>query len=222
MEKLHDWHITLYELEVHHRLNTTRVTEVDGGLLVDNDPDKLALNEAMQTQQKEHWKGIEELARKRQKNQWERTESKLQAALAPQPPARYEAVPTIMAPIANLLPASVTEATAIALPETEVNGASLPGDAPTWALIAPPDRMPGYRWQLYQFLKAAHDAKEPYPKAEQVIEAWKSKPPPGLQVIQKGRNESLQYELAHGGKKEAHKKAIQSAIKDLVVRTASD
>ena len=90
--------------------------------------------------------------------------------------------------------------------------------APAWGLITSPERTPGYRWPLYQFLRKAHVAGEPCPKAQAVLDAWKLNPPSGLKVIRSGRCDALEYELAHGGKKTADLKAIQAAIKDLVIR----
>ena len=90
--------------------------------------------------------------------------------------------------------------------------------APSWSLITPPERTPGYRWPLYQFLREAHVAGKPCPKAQEVLDAWKLNPPSGLKVIQSGRCDALEYELVHGGKKIADLRAIQAAINDLVIR----
>lgn len=89
--------------------------------------------------------------------------------------------------------------------------------APAWSLKTSLERTPGYRWPLYQFLKAAHAAGKLPPKAQDVLDAWKSNPPPGLSVIQAGRSDVLEYQLNHGAKKCAELKAIQSAIAGLIV-----
>lgn len=90
--------------------------------------------------------------------------------------------------------------------------------APAWSLITPPERMPGYRWPLYQFLSEAHDAGKPCPKAQEVLDAWKLNPPSGVAVIKKGRIDLLEFELFYGGKKTADLRAIQASIKALLSR----
>lgn len=90
--------------------------------------------------------------------------------------------------------------------------------APSWSLITPPERTPGYRWPLYQFLREAHVAGKPRPKAQEVLDAWKMNPPSGLKVIESCRRDALEYELNNGQKKTADLKAIQAAIDGLVIQ----
>jgi len=118
-----------------------------------------------------------------------------------QPPDETEAV----VPVAN-------ETTA--MPEA-VTGGPEP-TAPAWSLIPTPARLPGYRWPLYQFLKEEHTANKPCPKAQYVLDAWKSKPPHGLKVVQVSRLNELEYEIQTGTIKRATAKQIQSVINDLL------
>ena len=90
--------------------------------------------------------------------------------------------------------------------------------ASVWSLITSLKRTPGYRWPLYHFLKEAHVADKPCPKAQEVLDAWKLNPQHGLEVIKSGRYDALKYELMHGGKKTADLKAIRAAINELVIR----
>lgn len=83
---------------------------------------------------------------------------------------------------------------------------------PAWSLITSLARSPGYRWPLYQFLKAAHAAGKPCPKAREVLEGWKSNTPPELEVMTDG----VKYSDAQGSTKEADLKAIQQSIKGLL------
>lgn len=84
--------------------------------------------------------------------------------------------------------------------------------APAWSLIDSLTRSPGYRWPLYQVLKAAHDAGKPCPKAREVLAAWKLNKPPELEVMTDG----VKYSDGVGNPKEADLKAIQQAIKGLL------
>lgn len=84
--------------------------------------------------------------------------------------------------------------------------------APAWSLISSLSRAPGYRWPLYQFLKAAHAAGEPCPKARDVLEGWKLNTPPELEVMTDG----VKFNDGLGNPKEADLKAIQQAIKNLL------
>jgi len=92
-----------------------------------------------------------------------------------------------------------------------------PDTAPAWSLVTSLARTPGYRWPLYRYLQAAHVAGKPCPKAQDVLDAWKLKPPAGLRVIEISGRDELEYTLDHGGLKTADLKAIQSAIKGLLV-----
>ena len=65
---------------------------------------------------------------------------------------------------------------------------------------------------MYQFLKAAHAAGKPCPKARDVLEGWKSSTPPELEVMTDG----VKYSDSVGNTKEADLKAIQQTIKALL------
>lgn len=100
-------------------------------------------------------------------------------------------------------------------PEPQTTTAS---DAPAkpaalaWSLKTSIQRAPGYRWPLYQTLKAAHIAGLPCPKARDVLDTWTLKPPPDLQVMPDG----VKYNDQLGNPKEADLKAIGQAIKYLL------
>ncbi len=83
---------------------------------------------------------------------------------------------------------------------------------PGWSLKTSIERAPGYRWPLYQVLKAAHIARQPCPKARNVLEAWELNPPPDLRVMPDG----VKYNDGLGNQKEADLKAIGQAIKNLM------
>ena len=87
---------------------------------------------------------------------------------------------------------------------------------PVWGLKTSIVRAPGYRWPLYQVLKAALIAGQPCPKAQHVLDGWKLTPPDGLNVIHLRRHDELEYELVTGEKKRATVKQIQAVIKDLL------
>lgn len=92
-------------------------------------------------------------------------------------------------------------------------GGVVPAKAgPGWSLKASIVRAPGYRWPLYQTLKAAHVAGQPCPKARDVLDAWAKKPPLDVQVMSDG----VKYNDGLGNPKEANLKAIQQAIKGLL------
>lgn len=85
-------------------------------------------------------------------------------------------------------------------------------DGPGWSLKTSIKRAPGYRWPLFQTLKAAHVAGKPCPKARDVLDTWTMKPPPDVQVMPDG----VKYNDGLGKPKEANLKAIQQAIKNLL------
>ena len=127
----------------------------------------------------------------------------------------------IDAAIADLIGDKPSQTPATPAPVVAVKPAS-DGPAPVtpataWSLITSLARIPGYRWPLHQFLQAEHVAGKSCPKAQDVLNVWKLKPPPGLRVIQSGRHDELEFELSHGGKKTADLRAIQTAINGLVV-----
>ncbi len=96
--------------------------------------------------------------------------------------------------------------------EPASDGPALLTTVPAWSLINTLVRAPGYRWPLYRFLKDAHAAGKPCPKAREVLEGWKSNTPPELEVMTDG----VKYSDAVGNTKEADLKAIQQAIKGLL------
>lgn len=83
---------------------------------------------------------------------------------------------------------------------------------PVWRLKASIQRAPGYRWPLYQVLKAASIAGQPCPKARDVLNIWGLNPPPDVQVMPDG----VKYNDGLGNPKEADLKAIGQAIKNLM------
>ena len=86
------------------------------------------------------------------------------------------------------------------------------GASGEWTPITSLARAPGYRWPLYQFIKAAHIAGKPCPKAREFLEWLKTNPDPELQVMPDG----LKYNNGAGKRKEAGLKAIQQVIKGLL------
>jgi hypothetical protein len=97
-------------------------------------------------------------------------------------------------------------------PPAEAALASTRISAASWALCSP-QRFPGYRKQLFDFIKAAHSAGQPEPpKARDVMDAWAKVLPRGiLEVLHEG----IKYEDAEGGIRTATVKSIQEAIKGL-------
>ena len=87
---------------------------------------------------------------------------------------------------------------------------------PGWSLKTSIKRTPGYRWPLYEALRAAHIAGQPCPKAQHFLDTWKLKPPTRLEVIQLPTRDELEYELETGIKKRVTVKQIQAAIKGLL------
>ncbi len=81
-----------------------------------------------------------------------------------------------------------------------------------WSLKTSIARAPGYRWPLYQTLKAAHIAGQPCPKARDVLEIWKKNPPLEVQVMPEG----VKYNDGLGNAKEANLRAMGQAIKNLL------
>ena len=85
---------------------------------------------------------------------------------------------------------------------------------PIWNLKTDLKRAPGYRWALYQVLRAAHNAGKPCPTARDVLDFWTNNPQPDIQVMPDG----LKYNDGLGNPKEANLKAIQQAIKGLMCK----
>lgn len=84
-----------------------------------------------------------------------------------------------------------------------------PGNAEGWTVIRP-ERFGGYRAPLYRFLQSAHREGKSLPTAHDVVEAWRTKPPPEIaQVLA----DSIDYYEAQGGIKTANTAAIRKSIK---------
>jgi hypothetical protein len=81
-----------------------------------------------------------------------------------------------------------------------------------WRLKTNIERAPGYRWPLFQVLKAAHIAGEPCPTPRQVLEVWRKNTPAELQVMTDG----VKYNISTGEQKEANLKAIKQCIQGLI------
>ncbi|WPC65679.1 hypothetical protein SBP18_14425 [Rhodoferax ferrireducens] len=96
--------------------------------------------------------------------------------------------------------------------ESACDGVEPAKAGPGWSLKTSLERAPGYRWPLYQVLKAAHIAGQPCPHARNVLDTWAINPPLDLQVMPDG----VKYNDALGNPKEANLKAIQQAIKGLM------
>ena len=84
---------------------------------------------------------------------------------------------------------------------------------PAWSLKRP-ERFPGYRKPLYDFLKAAHAAGQPKPGARDVLDKWKENPPPDVATV---TDNGLKYYDAKGNTKPADLDAIRKAI-DRIIR----
>lgn len=118
----------------------------------------------------------------------------------------------IPAPATETVPAQ-TAATPAPVVAVSVSDDVEPDKAgPMWSPKASIQRAPGYRWPLYQFLKAAHIAGQPCPKAREVLDAWALKPPPNVQVM----SDDIKYDNGLGKTKEANLRAMQQAIKGLL------
>ena len=86
-----------------------------------------------------------------------------------------------------------------------------PANSQGWTL-ATPRRFPGYRKQLFDFLKAAHSAGNIRPKARDVLDVWtKARPSNVTEVMHDG----LKYLNCKGDTNTADLKAIEQAIKAL-------
>jgi hypothetical protein len=92
MEKLHDWHVTAYMLAVHGRIDMTQVREVDGRIVVDNDPDKEALCKAIDEDNRVMIERLHRQTEEAWQQRCEKVDTLLQAALAPPPPPRTQSV----------------------------------------------------------------------------------------------------------------------------------
>jgi hypothetical protein len=84
-----------------------------------------------------------------------------------------------------------------------------------WVLKPADDlRHQGYRWQLYQFLKKSqNDGVSTCPGAWTVINTWKTSPPEGFKIV----DDELRYKASNGKPRSADVKAIQAAIKNLLL-----
>jgi hypothetical protein len=80
--------------------------------------------------------------------------------------------------------------------------------APVWSLKRP-QRFQGYGKPLYDFLKAAHIAGHRRPNARDLLDSWKSKPPPDVAEV---TNNGLKYYDVQGNTKPADLEAIRKAI----------
>ncbi len=118
----------------------------------------------------------------------------------------------VPAPATDTAPAQNTATPAPVVTENASAGVEPAKAVPNWSLKTSIKRAPGYRWPLYQVLKAAHTAGQPCPKARDVLDAWKQSPPSDVLVMTDG----VKYNDGLGNPKEANLKAIQQAIKGLL------
>ena len=95
-----------------------------------------------------------------------------------------------------------------------ITGLELPVDPPVQSNWTPtqPVRFPGYRKPLHDYVLAQHKAGKPYPKAREVLDSWKLKPPSEVPEVM---NDGLKYFDQKGNTKTADLKSIQQAIKSL-------
>ena len=106
MEQLHDWHVTAYMLAVHGLIDTTRIREVNGRIVIDNDPEKEALCKSLDDEQRVAVERMEAQLSNIYQERCELVDAKLQAALSPPPPPRIEPELPAIEPV--LPPAGVT------------------------------------------------------------------------------------------------------------------
>lgn len=104
------------------------------------------------------------------------------------------------------------------VPQSIANGLVLSQAAPVMAVgvsegmswtLNKPQRFQGYSKPLYDLLKATHFAKQPRPKARDVLDAWKQNPPPDVSEV---TDNGLKYYDAKGNTKPADLSAIRKAI----------
>jgi hypothetical protein len=104
--------------------------------------------------------------------------------------------------------------------DTSLHGAATPtplvavgvSEGLSWALKKP-QRLQGYGKPLYDLLKAAHIAGKEYPRAREVLDAWKKNTPPDLSEV---TNNGLKYYDKNGNTKPADLDAIRKAISRMV------
>ncbi len=77
------------------KIDGTRVREINGRIVVDNDPEIEAELNGGQVEQREMWAGIKELSDEYQAKRAEHWDKKLQDALSPAPPPRIEPAPPV-------------------------------------------------------------------------------------------------------------------------------
>lgn len=113
----------------------------------------------------------------------------------------------------DVAPASTRKAvTARQIHDGSVRSVDSDSSRQMWCPIDSIKRAPGYRWPLYQILKAAHVAGKPCPKARDVLEAWRSNPPSDIEVMSDG----VKYNDGVGTRKEANLRAMQQSINGLL------
>ena len=104
----HNWHVTLYKLATFGRIDATRVWELDGAVICDNDPSIEALFQSLQDEQEDVCMRLQEQADEAHRRKCERVDAELQAALSPPPTPR----PVLATPIADKAPVQDTASTA--------------------------------------------------------------------------------------------------------------
>ena len=121
------------------------------------------------------------------------------AALQQQLIAPYSAIPALM---------TEPDLSTPAIEPAAIDGTAIQTTMQEWSLKKP-ERFPGYRKPLYDFLKVAHSAGQPRPKARDVLDSWKSNLPHDVaEVTEKG----LKYYDARGGTKSADLDSIRKTI----------
>jgi len=95
-----------------------------------------------------------------------------------------------------------------ATPTATERADAVPANLPNWVLIRP-ERFPGYRKPLYDFLKAANIAGQERPTAYDVLDKWRRNPPTGiLEVI----DNELKFENSKGEPDTATLAAVKKSI----------
>lgn len=227
MDKLHDWHVIAYKLAVHGRIDCTRIRDVDGHIVIDNDPEKKALansidedaqvmrerlqaqpNEAAQqdTEENNYWFTLPSLIDDKEQ---EITKWELLPELTPNDAQiKGEKLASLRAELASLKNQSnAPYPVPLTAPSTTDHS------TPSWNLKKP-QRFQGYARPLYEFLREANSSGKPKPTPHDVLEAFSKANHPEIANVILGTE--LHYYTAGGTTiKTANLKAIGEAIRKM-------
>lgn len=126
----------------------------------------------------------------------------------------YDLPQELVALVNNAAPAQELSTTA---PVVTANAGGEKLAVPNWQMRLPPERLPGYRWPLYQYLEAVQKDGKPRPTAHDVLLAWRISPPEDLSVSGVGHRMELHYRIKTGTLKTADLKTVQAAIEKLIL-----